>query len=144
MKRYYGGPRWPDENGEWVLYSDAVAEIEKERRELGTAWHKSAVEMEKLARSDERERIVRELRKEGSSIRSDEHTFYLSAADFVEDNGRPQEPKPYDDHWKPIEKLNPDTKVTGRVVDLEVVNLVNALVDAVNDLRSRLLSRGER
>jgi hypothetical protein len=99
------------DTGEWVKYTDAEAEIEK-------------------ARADERERIVREL--EETYIKSSTNVFergYITAVRHVIERikSRPaQEPKP-------LEKLGSDDFLVGGHAGPKI----NALVDAVNELRSK-------
>ena len=117
-----------DSKGEWVSHPEAKAEIEKARQDSDTKGYDRG---------------------------------FLAGWDCYAKSMRP-EPKPYDDHWKhvhdPMEKLKPTRTFISSNIGSESYSLfdladkINALVDAVNDLRSRQytqsdidkLSRGER
>lgn len=135
MKQYRVGD-CVNRDARFVMLADDEAEIEKARNE---GFEKGlAVKMElnqgplatirgveERARADERERIVQYIDKmlegddQGYAVREIVHNRLLG---FI--RGKPQEPKPLE---KIRDVYNPDA----------VGDSINALVDAVNELRSK-------
>jgi len=113
-----------EQDGEWVQASDAEAEIEKARREgirEGLADWERHVE---TARAEKR-RIVQDLE---DWLRANPAGAYWRMIDHI--RGKPPEPKPLErlvkyDEGEPWEITEKD------------VDKINALVDAVNELRAK-------
>ena len=139
MKRFDFGkvkayPTWGEQDGgAWVLYSDAEAEIEKARRE-GVATQMQICEHHvETARAEERKRIVQIIKglysNRGTVTTHQLHEILDCIASLP-----PQDPKP-------LEKIE-----AGVYTDAYVINAINALVDAVNDLVRRMneISPGNR
>ena len=68
----------------------------------------------------------------------------MAANVIVLDSLPPLEPKPHDDHWKHVQEPRPLDRIeVGVYTEAYVINAINALVDAVNDLRSRQYTQSD-
>lgn len=131
----------PDTSGPWVKFTDVEAEIEKARRQAHIEdteqWTKICANAEMNARADERERIAREVTV-GWTYRSvlgtpSKESILKVILQIILQKGPhapAQEPKPLE-HLKGPLGENPE----GPDALTEIMDTVNALVDAVNDLR---------
>jgi len=146
---YDGFGMHTDSLGEYVLHREAEAEIEKARREerdLGrrdamSEWTPYVTDLQAKARADERERIAKHADDMANLMNTIEwRTIWREVAQYCRTR----------DESKP-----PDTKLTFTREDIEratnpkplervtfpegynLMNAVNALVDAVNELRAK-------
>jgi hypothetical protein len=115
-----------------VMLADAEAEIEKARQEgIDTAWGKNGLDgIREKARADERERMVNTVSHWWTAKGWDPSCFTM-LTDFIRSRGKPQESKP-------LERLPTIVHSLGQEHEACVVDKINSLIDAFNDLQEWL------